>query len=640
MIDWIYAYNFELDSLKTGIAFADGTHNGATFSTNGQFDKISITNASSCMTVNGSNGVGNTFSRSRFEAAGQNAAVVNYDGTGMPSAGMPLMFSGCTFKSDGSILKNVNNHSNMFSFTNCTFSDWGAGTAAFDLKNNVMLQNSNTFAAAKGNQISASGQLSQAMLYANTYTSALEVTGEGRTRVQSAAASAGVDSAAIGDSLAEIEQSAHRLPSAEKLFWASDFGAVSEEAYSVFEQQDAQIADSSEALQHALNAAAAAGGGYVMLDKGYYSVNRPLVVPQGVELCGVTVSAKHFGASARGSVLVTDYGKNDKDAQALITLGKNAGLSGFSVFYSGQTAALPDQTNVTFDNYSEYALTVSMPKDGAYLDAMTFVNSYRAVKATGDDILISRTRGMGLDYFVLLEGADRARIDYLLGTGGDWQDCYGLASSHVPSNIPPANWWQQFPNYVNATGLRITDSDDVVLFQSFVFGFGTGLELTGEVNGLMSYGFGVDSSSYGIKLSNSGQGNVFSGNELVSGKYPVWATASHTGSVQFFLTNAWLTPAYLQDVLIENGNVLIQGYKNSVGGIRVTGGRVSLQDVFLTANRNSSGGSSQNLIHLTVTDSPRLESVTVVNFVAGTSNLAPRIENNAGSKLKLINVKT
>lgn len=644
LIDWIYAYGLTVDSCEFGIKIINGSHGGHTFSTNGQFDKLNITNATTGIYGNGLNSIGTTFSRSNVKATGAGSAAVKFGplftSSGAGRGDNTMYFNDCIFESGGAVFENINDTASLGTvyFTNCEFNAWAEESPAkyaLETTNGYMVLNSNSFSAKKGQHIKTStDNFKFLQMYANSFASAMSIsTDSGSGKYSDAAKDGKVTVDVLSDELPDVGVAAVRAPQKRNLFYAKDFGAVSYSEYASFNGEGKYtLTDSSEAVQHALNAAQAKGGGYVYLGGGYYRIDKPLVIPEGVELRGTTTSAKHFGATNRGTVLVTtSYGKNMAEAQALITVGKSAGITGLTVYYADQIPPAEGQTADEYNEYLKFCATVSMPKDDAYMYSVTIVNAYNAIEVTGKNVHLSKLRGHALDTFISLNGADNARIDYLLGTGGDWQDCYGLGTGQVPENIPPSTWWQQFPNYPYATALRISGSDDVILYESFVFGFGTGLELVGEVNGLKSYGFGVDASKYGIVLSNSGENNAFTGTQLVCSDYTVHATSGHTGSVKLFLTNTWMNPSD-EDLLIEGGDVSLQGYKSTIGRAIVNGGRANLQDFLLTQKLEDGD------YHLSIGSAA--EKVTALNFLGEGAAREIRINNQGGSNATLINIKT
>lgn len=97
-------------------------------------------------------------------------------------------------------------------------------------------------------------------------------------------------------------------------------------------------ADDTFSIQQALSAAGAAGGGTVYLPHGTYKVTAPLTVPDGVELRGPVGTGK--AREGRGICTIAAwYGHdtpNPLTDTALITLGNNAGVRGFSILHPQQ----------------------------------------------------------------------------------------------------------------------------------------------------------------------------------------------------------------------------------------------------------------------------------------------------------------
>ncbi|MBM6384921.1 MAG: hypothetical protein JSY10_13135 [Paenibacillus sp.] len=142
--------------------------------------------------------------------------------------------------------------------------------------------------------------------------------------------------------------------------------------------------DSSQAIQQALNDAEAAGGGTVYMPAGIYRVEQALVVPTAVELRGNYDVPHH--TIGNGTVIFTNYGENDPDADAFIQLEEAAGLRGLSVYYDQQTWS--DANPV-----KPYAWTVQGQGKNVYLIDTTLVNPYQAVDFGTHD-----TSGHYIDY--------------------------------------------------------------------------------------------------------------------------------------------------------------------------------------------------------------------------------------------------
>ncbi|MBR7071533.1 MAG: hypothetical protein IKI29_05165 [Clostridia bacterium] len=124
--------------------------------------------------------------------------------------------------------------------------------------------------------------------------------------------------------------------------------------------------DSTDAFEKAL-AAARTTGGVVYVPRGEFLISRPLVVPTGVELRGVAGVPTH--PVTAGSVLCTDYGRNNESAQALISLEESSGINGLTFFY-------PEQSLTEF---IPYAWTVQSLGPNCWAINSVFTNSYNAL---------------------------------------------------------------------------------------------------------------------------------------------------------------------------------------------------------------------------------------------------------------------
>lgn len=145
------------------------------------------------------------------------------------------------------------------------------------------------------------------------------------------------------------------IPTATSMYVynVADYGAVSN-------------TDSTAAFEAALSAARRTGG-IVYVPKGEFTISRPLTVPSGVELRGIYGVPTH--PQTRGSVLRTDYGRNDESAQAFISLEAGSGINGINFYY-------PNQSHVDF---VPYAWTVRSLGRNCWAINSVFINSYNAL---------------------------------------------------------------------------------------------------------------------------------------------------------------------------------------------------------------------------------------------------------------------
>jgi len=94
--------------------------------------------------------------------------------------------------------------------------------------------------------------------------------------------------------------------------------------------------DCSAAIQKALDAAAAEGGGRVFLPAGSYRMDKPISIPSGVTLAG-TWEAPHHAQLTRGTVLLVYAGKGRENDPPLVKLAPSSAISGITFFYPEQT---------------------------------------------------------------------------------------------------------------------------------------------------------------------------------------------------------------------------------------------------------------------------------------------------------------
>ncbi|THF77115.1 glycosyl hydrolase family 28-related protein [Cohnella fermenti] len=133
--------------------------------------------------------------------------------------------------------------------------------------------------------------------------------------------------------------------------------------------------DATAAIQSALNAAGAAGGGMVYLPAGWYRVNGHLAVPSGVELRGSSpILHRDSDTRSGGTVLMAYEGKGTSapdTATAFITLnGNGAGAAGFRVFYPENNPAV---------NVYAYPYTIRGNGSDVYIRNISFTNTYNGI---------------------------------------------------------------------------------------------------------------------------------------------------------------------------------------------------------------------------------------------------------------------
>lgn len=108
-------------------------------------------------------------------------------------------------------------------------------------------------------------------------------------------------------------------PDSSRFFLATDYGVSTANRCN------------ASALQRALDAAAAAGGGTVYVPGGWYDFRSEIIVPKGVELRGNSATPHHTVAG--GTVFMVRFGKGDADGEPFISLISGSGMRGVCVWY-------------------------------------------------------------------------------------------------------------------------------------------------------------------------------------------------------------------------------------------------------------------------------------------------------------------
>ncbi len=130
--------------------------------------------------------------------------------------------------------------------------------------------------------------------------------------------------------------------------------------------------DCSLRLQAAINSVAAQGGGTVFLCAGYYTMDGPVVVKEGVTLRGD--HPQNHQDVAQGTVIRIMFGRGDEDGTPAFTVERGSGLRGLTLWYPEQSAAKPVQYPWTVFASEQVA------GDNQSIFDCVFVNSWRAVR--------------------------------------------------------------------------------------------------------------------------------------------------------------------------------------------------------------------------------------------------------------------
>ncbi|MBE6723735.1 MAG: hypothetical protein E7576_00855 [Ruminococcaceae bacterium] len=130
--------------------------------------------------------------------------------------------------------------------------------------------------------------------------------------------------------------------------------------------------DVSRDLQDALNQVGAAGGGTFYLPAGIYRLERPVTVPEGVELRGSSsVATRGQSGWSKGTLISSSYGMGlSASDPALLTLSAHAGVNGIRFVYPENGPAIAAATPFVIRGTGSgvYCVNVSIAAAGSGVD--------------------------------------------------------------------------------------------------------------------------------------------------------------------------------------------------------------------------------------------------------------------------------
>lgn len=139
------------------------------------------------------------------------------------------------------------------------------------------------------------------------------------------------------------------------------------------------MVDSTKAIQKALDACAAQGGGTVFLPAGTYLVTSTVTIPEGVTLMGEWQDPEETDDPVYGTILLakpeTVAESDPRDANPLVLLKENSGAVGLTVYYPDQNITSPRPYGFTFCGSPSSGNPLGM----VTLKCITLINSYRGI---------------------------------------------------------------------------------------------------------------------------------------------------------------------------------------------------------------------------------------------------------------------
>ena len=306
----------------------------------------------------------------------------------------------------------------------------------------------------------------------------------------------------------------------------------------------------STVLQQAIDSLKTTGG-MVYLPAGVYYVNNHIDLWAGVELRGSTVTAHvdMFFAPVKageslsengtnpyremGTVIYTNFGKNDPEGQELFAMYDGAGIMGLSIEYYEQ-----DSRNIT-----PYSFTIRGFGKDIYLIDIGMSSSDNGIdfaSAKCDNHYVEFIWSVGLNVGIQV-GAD--------SVGGIIRDCHYTVNCWQIGRYRDTNYWNNVETVAGSKGRTfvIGKSEGEVLFNNFAINQLKGVSLLDGAHNALSVGTAIDYSDVDIYLDGNVTATVING-QFVMGRSErelslhlstVYATEAFDGKVSFFNCAHW-----------------------------------------------------------------------------------------------------
>lgn len=331
-----------------------------------------------------------------------------------------------------------------------------------------------------------------------------------------------------------------KLPAKLELYLVTDYGA----------EKGANKADNTEAIQKAMDDAAANGGGVVYIPAGKWKVEGTLRIPSGVELRGaMDNSATPHG---EGTILESYHGKGDFSAEAFISLEANAGLRGITINYPEQKWSgndhQPDEYPWAMRGLGENIYIINVGVRGCYAALDLFTHRC-------DNFYVDFMAGHMFNYGVRI-GADSENgtlanvmcntIVYAFGH----ESKFGSFTNGPGSGKTDAVYDY---GYENLEFFTIGDTHNLKMYNCFNFGANKGIILTSDGNGGpdgVSLGLGLDADVKTLYLTEGlNTGNFdFINTQFVSlgskDVYYIYSEGNNDFDITLFASDYWGGPNY------------------------------------------------------------------------------------------------
>ncbi|OKP70305.1 S-layer protein [Paenibacillus sp. P3E] len=316
------------------------------------------------------------------------------------------------------------------------------------------------------------------------------------------------------------------------------------------------VTDDTTAIQNALRAASAQGGGVVFAPAGTYRLNGHLVIPTGVTLRGDRPEPAAGNYTVQGTILAAYEGRGEENGTSLISMEPVSGVTHLSVWYPEQTLDTPVAYPWTFEQLSG---------DSATISNVTLVNAYNGIKigpVWNELHYVKDVSGTALKTGIFLDfTTDIGRLERVTLSPEIWSG----------SGLPDAPGQVALFNYMtgHAEGVVMGRSDWEYMSDLFISGFKTGLRVTTRTNSLETanaqlYRIRIKDCNVALKIEGVNDYGLLvsdSSFEAGVGEAPVaiQATQGFHSIVQFNTVTVGGNPLYA----VENDGSGVLSFENS-----------------------------------------------------------------------------
>ena len=385
------------------------------------------------------------------------------------------------------------------------------------------------------------------------------------------------------------------------------------------------VADASQAIQAALDKAAAEGGGIVYLPAGHYRMDRGLRIPKGVELKG----AGDIGSVPKGNGAILEVNgvdEGNENADAFVMMDEGSGMRGVHFNY-------PNQNNIR--NIKKYPYTIRGNKD-CYIVNVAARTAYRIL-----DLFTNKCDNHYVDYLAghaymnvvrVGGGSENGIISNIQcntiahGCGDESKfGCWPNADECKSSVVSGLVYGQ---NYEQLDFFIIGDCRGQVLYNNFLFGCHDGMRfqkdngkgaadchslgnaVDGAVNTFVINGIDTD-----LDLINSQVVALNHREDVLEKSLPAYFFTTGAGcdkTVNFFSSNIWGGGDYSYKIGGGNVNMYLTNMQSS--------GAVNTFDVAAAAKLSLVGGYIKNAVKTNSATSTSRTAIYATVFDKGSAS--------------------